>query len=280
MFVFISHTHAPEDLAAAKKIANGCKARGIEFFLDAFDIEWGGEIDEDVESALARSTHIIVLLSPASAKSQWVSYEAGFARASGAILLPYKVHSAMDVPSFFGLRKWVTESNLEEGLDRLEEPQPSLESDPRVDPAVPKDQGHEMADQLTQPEVRESRFQLSEGARTPNWRIATIESEKHDQELVEQLLQAGAARRRVIANEILGGGGRAVGVVPEVVIRTFLTAIELGQSAPVSKEWKGLRGALIQLRKALEHMHAYENTGEGDSEWCALYLDGAEGWPD
>ena len=45
---------------------------------------------------------MIVLISPAGAKSDWVPYEMGFAKGKGITVIPYLLHPKMDVPSFIG----------------------------------------------------------------------------------------------------------------------------------------------------------------------------------
>jgi hypothetical protein len=61
---------------------------------------------------------MIVFISPGSAKSVWVPYEMGFARAKNIVIIPYLSHSEMPVPSFIQDQKWFTEIGEETRLIR------------------------------------------------------------------------------------------------------------------------------------------------------------------
>lgn len=69
--------------------------------MDEQDIEWGTVITERIDDKLANEiTQLIVVISPASLKSQWVSYEIGYAKASDVKILPYLVHPSLDLPLY------------------------------------------------------------------------------------------------------------------------------------------------------------------------------------
>lgn len=110
LYVFISYSH--EDSSIALNISDILSSKGIEHFHDSKDIRWGSKITDSVESALRKSTHQIIVLSPASIKSGWVNYEVGYADGAEKVLLPYLTHPSLEVPGYLSNRLHV--SNISE----------------------------------------------------------------------------------------------------------------------------------------------------------------------
>jgi tetratricopeptide (TPR) repeat protein len=98
MKVFISY--ASVDRKLATEIADLLAELGIHYYFDQKDIVWGEDFNLDIREGLADSSAQIVILSPASLKSQWVPYEVGFATALGKQVLPYLTHPSLDVPGY------------------------------------------------------------------------------------------------------------------------------------------------------------------------------------
>jgi ribose transport system substrate-binding protein len=98
MQVFVSYSHVDRDTAT--RVAELLTKKGITFFLDERSMQWGERVDESIFGAFDTLTHLIVLLSPASIKSQWVAYEIGLARGRGVQILPFLMHPSIEVPSF------------------------------------------------------------------------------------------------------------------------------------------------------------------------------------
>lgn len=96
--VFISYSRRDADLA--KEICNILDRYNITYFLDTKNINWGAKVNKDVRNALLSCTAIVVIISPASQKSQWVAYELGHAVALNKIILPLLSHPDIDVPQF------------------------------------------------------------------------------------------------------------------------------------------------------------------------------------
>ncbi len=96
--IFISYSHRDE------AIVNGLTAVlddiGVLYFLDRKDINWGASITRKVQSGLAYSSAVLVVISPASQKSQWVPYEVGYASAVGIEVLPFLTHPDTEVPLY------------------------------------------------------------------------------------------------------------------------------------------------------------------------------------
>lgn len=97
-FVFISYSHTDKDFAVnfSKRLTRA----GIKHFRDAASIKWGESIPRRVREGLASATHLVVLISPGSAESQWVAYEMGYAHGKSVTLVPYLLHPSMRIPGF------------------------------------------------------------------------------------------------------------------------------------------------------------------------------------
>ena len=98
MKVFISYSSVDERLA--KEIQSTLDQVGVDSFLDKKDIGWGDEVLERVAKGLTDSSAVVVIISPASLKSQWVPFEVGHAMALGKKILPFLAHPSIEVPDF------------------------------------------------------------------------------------------------------------------------------------------------------------------------------------
>ena len=96
--VFISYSHADSDLA--DEICNELDRLGIPKFRDVKDIDWGEQIREKVKIGIQSCSHLLVIISPASVKSQWVLYEISIAEDRGLIILPFLAHVSEEPPHF------------------------------------------------------------------------------------------------------------------------------------------------------------------------------------
>ena len=96
--VFISYSHS--DSETADIIVSVLEEIGVAYFRDVKDIQWGEAITSSVREGLDNSAAVIVIISPGSLKSHWVSYEVGYATASKKRVLPYLTHLALDPPGF------------------------------------------------------------------------------------------------------------------------------------------------------------------------------------
>jgi len=114
MYVFVSYSHEDKDIT--RSITKILKKYHIEYFLDEKDIEWGGNINEEISLAIKKATHLITIISPASINSQWVAYEIGQAKARGTKVLPYLTHPSLNLPDFIRYLKY--NKSLED-LDRF-----------------------------------------------------------------------------------------------------------------------------------------------------------------
>lgn len=111
--VFISYSHT--DAEVADQIVNILENLDVPYFRDIKDIEWGEKITARIKQGLTNANAIIVIISPGSLKSHWVSYEVGFATARGIRLLPFLTHPALDPPGF------ITDFAYAKDLDQVTE---------------------------------------------------------------------------------------------------------------------------------------------------------------
>jgi len=110
--VFISYAH--EDLALVDKICDQLATAGLEYFLDKKDISWGGRISSSVQQGLETAGGVVVVISPASVKSQWVPFEIGYATALRKPILPFLTHPSIDLPGYLSDLRHISD------LDQIE----------------------------------------------------------------------------------------------------------------------------------------------------------------
>lgn len=96
--VFISYSSVDEELAwqvkkALDEINVGC-------FFDRKDVKWGDKFPDRITEGLADCSALIVIISPASLKSQWVPFEIGHATGLGKTILPFLTHPSLEVPAY------------------------------------------------------------------------------------------------------------------------------------------------------------------------------------
>jgi TIR domain-containing protein len=96
--VFISYSH--EDVGIVTEIERALQDIYVVPFKDDRSIVWGRNITESVQSALEECYAVIIVLSEASLKSQWVLYECGYAKGRGKLILPYITAPCLTIPMY------------------------------------------------------------------------------------------------------------------------------------------------------------------------------------
>ena len=138
MTTFISYSRANSDFAV--RLAKDLKASGHEVWLDQLDIPTGSRWDDELEKALRTCTTFLIILSPASIKSQNVKDEIGYAIDTGKHILPLMIKQC-EVP--FRLRRFqyvdFTKDDLDEYKERLRETK-SLLSNTKELPTATEDE--------------------------------------------------------------------------------------------------------------------------------------------
>ena len=85
--IFISYAHQDRRFAEALKVRLADILEDPSQELDVFDaqssVEAGENIRDAIQSAMRAASTVVIVSSPASDASQWVSYEAGLADALG-----------------------------------------------------------------------------------------------------------------------------------------------------------------------------------------------------
>lgn len=107
--VFISYSSV--DREPVQALAKALDDVPIPYFLDQKEIQWGDDITEKIGRGLAECFALIVVLSPASVKSQWVPFETGQAVGLGKRVLPFLTHPSVEIPAF--LRRFHYETSIE-----------------------------------------------------------------------------------------------------------------------------------------------------------------------
>jgi hypothetical protein len=103
MKIFISHSS--KDKWAARRISEDLISFGVKTFLDEKDIETGQSIDSSIKKHLKNCNDFLVLLSPASIKSEWVLIELGGALALEKKVIPILLYvGANEMPQALNLR--------------------------------------------------------------------------------------------------------------------------------------------------------------------------------
>ena len=103
MKIFVSHSS--KDKWAARRIAAEVESLGAKVFIDEKDIETGQSIDSAIKKHLTEADDFVLLLSPASLKSEWVLLELGGAMALGKNIVPILMYvGANELPKAITLR--------------------------------------------------------------------------------------------------------------------------------------------------------------------------------
>ncbi|MBU1219432.1 toll/interleukin-1 receptor domain-containing protein [Myxococcota bacterium] len=111
--VFISYSSIDSEIA--KEIATVLDRCNVEYFLDRKDVVWGDDVIFHVKRGISECLSVIVIVSPASLKSHWVSFEVGHSTALGKKILPFLTHPSLDMPSFMSNLHYKTKlSEIEE----------------------------------------------------------------------------------------------------------------------------------------------------------------------
>jgi hypothetical protein len=84
--VFISHSSL--DKWVAERMAEKIEAEGADYWLDTRDLPGGGDIRDEISKGVNECQEIIILFSPYSKDSPWVSFEIGAASIKHRYLTP------------------------------------------------------------------------------------------------------------------------------------------------------------------------------------------------
>lgn len=103
--VFISYSRI--DSPFAEQISAIFEELGVNYFLDVKDINWGESITTRIQNSLSTCDTVLVIISPASLKSNWVAYEIGHTSALKKTILPFLTHPSLELPHYIKDLNWL-----------------------------------------------------------------------------------------------------------------------------------------------------------------------------
>ncbi len=119
MKIFISHSSKDKWIAGI--IASRLMEIGASVFLDEKDIKTGGSINTQIQEHLSKPGELLILLSPASIKSQWVLIELGGAIALKKNIIPIYLHVGLnEIPTLIRDRKGRDINDIERYFKEVE----------------------------------------------------------------------------------------------------------------------------------------------------------------
>ena len=148
---FLSYSRINKDFAV--KLAKELKSEGFHIWFDQLDIPPGARWDAEVEKALEESEIFMVIITPASAKSENVLDEIGYAIDSGKRILPVLLETST-LPLRLRRFQYVdfTSKSFDEGIESARELLRTLIAQPTIpDGEVP-------AETRLKPKQREKRL--------------------------------------------------------------------------------------------------------------------------
>jgi len=112
--VFISYSHVDE--VRATELSKKLEAAGIRSFRFTRSVHLGKDVLYEIHEGLRQATHLVILITRAASKSQWVPYEVGYARALGIEVISYITESGLKAPPFLASNNSITNPV---GIDKL-----------------------------------------------------------------------------------------------------------------------------------------------------------------
>lgn len=115
--VFISHSTT--DLFIAKVMAEKIKAAGAQVWLDVQNLEGGAPLKAQIIEGMRTCKEAIVLVSPKSVESAWVTYETGLAEGRRLRVTPILINVAYDANPVLKDLKAIDINSFDEYLEQL-----------------------------------------------------------------------------------------------------------------------------------------------------------------
>src|SRR5690349_17790254 len=95
--VLISYSQADSEIA--DEIVRTLLKQKIEITRDIRDVNWGESVELTLDKGSDEISTVLVVISPASLKSQWMPYEIGFVRGKEKAVVPYITDIALELPA-------------------------------------------------------------------------------------------------------------------------------------------------------------------------------------
>ncbi len=95
--VLISYSQVDSEIADT--IVRTLLKQNVEIIRDVRDVSWGESVELKVDKGFDEIATVLVVISPASLKSQWMPYEIGFVTGKGKAVLPFLTDPLLELPA-------------------------------------------------------------------------------------------------------------------------------------------------------------------------------------
>jgi hypothetical protein len=95
--VLISYSQVDSEIA--DEIVRTLLKQNVEIIRDLRDVSWGESVELKVDKGFDEISAVLVIISPASLKSQWMPYEIGFIRGKEKAVIPYITDPSLELPA-------------------------------------------------------------------------------------------------------------------------------------------------------------------------------------
>src|SRR6185369_1674889 len=95
--ILISYSQA--DFEIADEIVRTLLKQNMEIVRDLRDVNWDESVELKVDKGFDEISAVLVVISPASLKSQWMPYEIGFVTGQGKTIIPFITDASLELPA-------------------------------------------------------------------------------------------------------------------------------------------------------------------------------------
>jgi hypothetical protein len=95
--VLISYSQVDSEIA--DEIVRSLLKQNVEIVRDLRDVSWGESVELKVGKGFDEISAVLVVISGASLKSQWMPYEIGFVSGKGKTVIPFITDTSLEIPA-------------------------------------------------------------------------------------------------------------------------------------------------------------------------------------
>jgi hypothetical protein len=95
--ILISYSQADSEIA--DEIVRTLLKNNVEIVRDVRDVSWGETVELKMDKGFDDISAVLVVISPASLKSQWMPYEIGFVTGKGKAVIPFLIDPLLELPA-------------------------------------------------------------------------------------------------------------------------------------------------------------------------------------
>lgn len=111
--ILISYSQVDSEIA--DEIVRTLLKQNVAIIRDVRDVSWGESVELKVDKGFDDISTVLVIISPASLKSQWMPYEIGFVTGKGKAVVPFLIDPLLELPADIKRLNSITEiSQLQE----------------------------------------------------------------------------------------------------------------------------------------------------------------------